>query len=114
MKQIKEIKSEIKRIEEKYSNQSQFEKRELKRAGKKKSLLISCVQYLETDPSEAVIKAQLLSVMHKIELINAGYSNWFTVTAGASKSKNPLTMYRAELGVPLLKHQVSVMKYLLN
>lgn len=118
MKQIEELRKEIRLIRELYPSGVQdsmlrHEKKAAKVAGKRLKLLLNCAYYLETQPTEAFVFQSIKSLERQLELSTSKFREWFQNTPGSSQLKNAKSAYENEMGVPTMKRQLSTLKFLM-
>ena len=121
MKTIKEIRSEIedlvKEVEEgplKYGTYAKFKRRKKVISNTIKSLRF-LIAYLETNPSEDLIKAQKTSVDKKIWIINSRFDGWCKDHPEEVKRyKNIKARYRTLNEMKKLEDQRKSLNYLLK
>ena len=121
MKTIKEIRSEIedlvKEVEEgplKYGTYAKFKRRKKVIWNTIKSLRF-LIAYLETNPSEDLIKAQKTSVDKKIWIINGRFDGWCKDhPEEVKKYKNIKARYRTLNEMKKLEDQREALNYLLK
>ena len=73
--------------------------------------LSTCIQYLESEPSEAFVKKEIGRIETRIAEIMRMKINWTTDKRFESKEKAELS-YRLHYGVPQLEVQLNTLKFL--
>lgn len=114
MKTIIEIKSEIEQILTVHFDQRKFKKKELDTAKKRLKLLNSTLMYLETNPSTDFVLSESERLKGVIDRINnnSNFANWKQATPGAYKLKNPISAYRTEMNLKMLKDQLKTLEFI--
>lgn len=114
MKTIDDIKQELREIPYTKVEGDEIEIKKFKKVFNKNNtraiFLKQCIMYLEKDPSQDFITAEIARLRNKLSLINLGYAGWLM----PDNCKTPKTQYESEAGVPLIKQQIKTLSFLLS
>ena len=113
MKTSPQIKKEIASIKIEFADERFFETAELKRAGKRVTLLRQYLSYLQAGAQEKFLKKDLEVLETRLDLIDKGFGKWLNYKEN-DQLKNPQAKYNSEMGTRKIKRQIEALKYLLN
>lgn len=109
---IKEINREIKLIQKEYQGKAQVIP---KAASRRLQVLRQCILYLETKPTEAFLKQNVIELEKRIKAIKAGFGKWLNhAPTEIMQKRNPRQVYHNEMGLKKYRIQLETIKFLLN
>jgi len=108
MKTAKEIETEISIVRKEIKDG-----KSIRRNKARIVFLRQCKLYIETDPSLSYLNSEVETIKFKIKVLDERYPAW-CAQKNLSQWKNPLSHYRSEAGIPLLKSQLKTLKFILE
>lgn len=72
--------------------------------------LKQCILYLESNPTPAFIRSEIKRLEETINLINLRFEAWKRLP---DNYNSPITKYRNDAGVPLMRSQLRTLKFIL-
>ena len=84
------------------------------RARKQLEFLRFCRKYLETNPSEDFLKAELESLYHRVDYLNDAYEDYIKNNPEYINEPNPSQKYKKEMNFPQLNNQIKTIIFLLQ
>jgi hypothetical protein len=113
MKTIKDVKEEIADLVKEGNSLrkglvDKSKEKRLKQLSVRVAHLAQCVLFLEHNPTEEYCKSAIQKLLNKIELISSSY-----IPYGGDVPKRRKE-FETKMGVPAMKEQLKVLKYLLN
>lgn len=70
--------------------------------------------YLETNPSETYLEAELIRLKEEAKKIEDNYSSWLSENPKAITLENPKQTYFSDTGLTNIRTQIKTLNYLLN
>lgn len=116
MKKIADIRDDIKGLDRILAKADEHKPSAITRAANRRLLLLNCITYLETEPTEAFVEKQIAELEKKViyAVSEDNFKTWVKATPGAIRLTNPRKAFESEFDLSKSRKQLRTLRYILD